>query len=163
MAETENKKIYEVGYHILPTLSEEEVAKVVTSLKDVLAGFEASVIAEQYPTLMTLAYQIGKDIENKNRKFGTAYFGWIKFEVATESIDSFKDSMEKNPNILRFIIIKTVRESTLATPRIAHKGGSRRGAPDSEAVAPMNKEEVDKKIDAMIEEDKEGEVLPETL
>jgi ribosomal protein S6 len=159
--EDTNKKIYELGYHILPTLSEEEVAKAVTALKDQLSAIEATIIAEAHPALMTLAYEIGKDIENKNRKFATAYFGWIKFEVATEAIEGFKELMEKNANILRFIIVKTVRESTLAVPKIAHKGMTRRTPSDVVESAPMDTAEVDKKIDEMIETDAVGDVLPE--
>lgn len=161
MEETSKKQIYELGYHFLPTLSEDEVAKSVTALKDQLTGIEATTIAEANPALMTLAYEIGKDIENKNRKFATAYFGWIKFEVATEVIEGFKELMDKNPNILRFIIVKTVRESTLAVPKVAHKGMTRRTPSDVVEGAPMDAVEVDKKIDEMIETDAATEVLPE--
>lgn len=159
--EDTNKKIYELGYHFLPTLSEEEVAKAVTALKEQLSAIEATTIAEAHPALMTLAYEIGKDIENKNRKFATAYFGWIKFEVATEAIEGFKELMEKNLNILRFIIVKTVRESTLAVPKVAHKGMTRRTPSDVVEGAPMDTAAVDKKIDEMIETDASVEVLPE--
>ncbi len=153
MEETAKKQIYELGYHILPTLSEDEVAKVVGDLKETLSGLEATVIAEQFPQLMNLAYEIGKEIENKVRKFGSAYFGWIKFEVETAKIEGFKETMEKNLSVLRFIIIKTVRESTLAQPKLAHKGMSRRTPADVDAAAPMDEAAVDKKIDEMIEED----------
>lgn len=158
MEETAKKQIYELGYHVLPTLSEDEVAKVVTSIKDLLSGAEATVISEQFPQMMNLAYEIGKELENKNRMFGSAYFGWIKFEIPTAEIESFKETMDKNLNILRFIIIKTVRESTLATPKLAHKGMIRRTPADVDAAVPMDEAAVDKKIDEMIEEDI---VLPE--
>lgn len=161
MEETSKKQIYELGYHFLPTLSEDEVMKATTALKAELSTIEATVIAEQNPALMTLAYEIGKDIENKNRKFATAYFGWIKFEVATEAIEGFKELMDKNANILRFIILKTVRESTLAVPKVAHKGMTRRTPADVVEGAPMDAVEVDKKIDEMIEIDAATDVLPE--
>lgn len=161
MEDTSNKKVYELGYHILPTLSEDEVAKVVTVLKGELSKMDAEVIAEAHPVMTTLAYELGKDIENKNRKFGTAYFGWIKFEVETSLIEGFKELMEKNLNVLRFIIVKTVRESTLATPKLAHKGMTRRTSSDVASGAPMDTVEVDKKIDEMIEIDAITDVLPE--
>lgn len=161
MEDTSNKKVYELGYHILPTLSEDEVAKVVTALKGELSKMDAEVIAEAHPTMTTLSYELGKDIENKNRKFGTAYFGWVKFEVETSLIEGFKELMEKNLNVLRFIIVKTVRESTLATPKLAHKGMTRRTPSDVVEGAPMDTAEVDKKIDEMIETDAAETVLPE--
>lgn len=161
-----NKKIYELGYHVLPNLSEDEVAKVVSGIKDTLSKMEASVISEQFPQMMTLAYELTKEIENKNRKFNTAYFGWIKFEVETSNIESFKTEMDKNLNILRFIIIKTVRESTLATPKLTYQRPSKKAA-DADAVAPMDEAVVDQKIDEMIEEDSvvsaSEDSLPEVL
>jgi ribosomal protein S6 len=161
MEDTSNKKIYELGYHFLPTLSEDEVSKAVTALKGELSKINAEVIAEAHPSMMTLAYEIGKDIENKNRKFSTAYFGWIKFEVETSEIEAFKELNEKNPNILRFIIVKTVRENTLATPKLAHKGVGRRNSSEVVEGAPMDAVEVDKKIDEMVEEEVISETLPE--
>lgn len=161
MSDTENKKIYEVGYHILPTLTEEEVAKVVSSLKEQITELGAEIISDQYPVLTTLAYEMEKVIDNKSRYFGSAYFGWIKFEVLASAVEGFKESMEKNLDILRFIIIKTVRESTLAVPKLAHKGMSRRSTPEAESATPIDEEEVDKKIEEMIDEDDTEEVLPE--
>ncbi len=161
MEETSKKQIYELGYHILPTLSEDEVSKVVTALKGELSKIDAEIIAEAHPAMTTLAYELGKDIENKNRKFGTAYFGWIKFEIEASLIEGFKELMDKNPNVLRFIIVKTVRESTLAVPKLAHKGMARRTPSDVVEGAPMDTAEVDKKIDEMIEIDTAGETLPE--
>ena len=105
MEETAKKQIYELGYHVLPTLSEDEVTKVVSGIKDLLSSAEAVVIAEQFPQMMNLAYEIGKELENKVRKYGSAYFGWIKFEISTSEIAGFKDTMEKMMNIFRFIII----------------------------------------------------------
>lgn len=161
MEETSKKQIYELGYHVLPTLSEDEVAKVVTALKGELSKMNAEIIAEAHPSMMTLAYELNKDIENKNRKFGTAYFGWIKFEVETSMIEAFKELMDKNLNVLRFIIVKTVRESTLATPKLVHKGMSRRTPSDVAEGAPMDTAEVDKKIDEMIDTEGEEDVLSE--
>ncbi len=162
-----NKKIYELGYHVLPNLSEDEVAKVVTGIKDTLAKMEATVISEQFPQMMTLAYELGKEIENKTRRFTTAYFGWIKFEVETAQIENFKTEMDKNLNILRFIIIKTVRESTLATPKLTYQRPAKRTSTDAVVGTPMDEVAVDKKIDEMLEEDAvvapAEDALPEVL
>jgi ribosomal protein S6 len=159
--EESKKQIYEVGFHFLPTLSEEEVAKATSVLKDELVKMEATTIAEQHPAMMNLAYELGKDIENKTRRFATAYFGWVKFEVETARIEAFKEWMDKNINVLRFIIVKTVRESTLATPKLAHRGMSRRTPTDVTAGAPIDVAAVDKKIDEMMEEDAAEGALPE--
>ena len=149
--EDSNKKIYEIGYHILPNLSEDEAMNVVAGMKDTLAKAGAEMIAEQNPSMMDLAYEVGKEIENKIRRFQTAYFGWMKFEVETAEIEGITSAMDKNASILRHLVIKTVRESTLAQPKLAHKGMSRRTTP--EAGAPMDTVAVDQKIDEMVQED----------
>lgn len=159
--ETLNKKIYEIGYHVMPNLSEEELAKVVEGIKSNLAAEGAEIIADQYPSAMNLAYPITKEIENKNREFTSAYFGWIKFEMAASALETFKSNIDKNLNILRFLLIKTVRESTLATPKLAHKGMSRRPTPEAVTGAPIDEAAVDKKIDEMIEQDAVVTDLPE--
>lgn len=148
----ENKKIYELGYNILPTVSEEDVAKTVGAFKDALAKMGAEMIVDQYPQMINLAYEMVKEIENKNRKFKNAFFGWMKFELAASELEAFKTLVEKNANILRFLIIKTVRESTLAVPKIAHKGMTRRPAAGAEHAAPMDETAVDKKIDEIIDQ-----------
>lgn len=154
MEETLNKKIYELGYHVMPNLSEEELAKVVEAIKANLSKMGAEFIADQYPQAMTLSYDIVKEIDNKNRKFGNSFFGWVKFALEPSLFEDVKTSMDKNANILRYIIIKTVRESTLATLKVAHKGMPRKVSPESEAqVAPIDEVEVDKKIDEMVDED----------
>lgn len=148
-----SKKIYELGYHVLPNLSEEELAKVVEGIKKNLEKFKAEIISEEYPKMMNLAYEITKDIDNKNRKFGSAFFGFIKFEIETANIEELNSIIEKNVNILRFLLIKTVRENTLAGIKIAHKNTSKRHFVEAEAPSPMDEVEVDKKIDEMVDAD----------
>lgn len=157
--EATNKKIYELGYHVLPNLSEEELAKVVEGIKGNLSKMGAEVIADQYPQAMNLSYAIVKEIENKNRKFNTAFFGWVKFELEASKLEEFAATIDKNLNILRSLLIKTVRESTLAAIRLAHKGMARRAVPESETGAPMDEVAVDQKIDEMLENKTEAESL----
>ncbi len=162
MEETANKKIYELGYHAMPNLSEEELAKFVEGIKGTLSKMGASVIADQYPVAMALSYDVVKEIENKNRKFRNSFFGWMKFDLDPALLEEFKATVDKNLSILRYILIRTVRESTLATPKLATRGMPRRSAPESETIAPMDEVAVDKKIDEMIEADVAALDLPET-
>lgn len=149
MSET-NKKVYELGYHILPTVSEGNLSKEVEAIKSKITDLGGEFISEAAPQNTALAYEIVKEISNKNHKFNNAYFGWIKFEVEAEKIESLKEEMEKNLNVLRFIIIKTVRENTLATIKIAHKGSRKVTKEDTK---PMDEAEVDKKIDEIVEDE----------
>lgn len=150
---SELKKIYEIGYHVLPNLSSEELSKVVDGIKANLAKFESEIISEQHPANMHLSYDIVKEIDNKNRKFSESFFGWVKFEMDPSKVEALGEMMDKNANILRYILIKTVRENTLAGIKLAPRGGSRRSSNESENVAPIDETVVDKKIDEMIDEE----------
>lgn len=113
LAEAETQ-VYELGFHIISSVEEGKLPAEVDSIKASIEKQGGAFIAEEFPKKTALAYTITKDIEGKKQKFDTAYFGWVKFEMKTENIMNVKDDMDKNKNILRFLIIKTVKESTLA-------------------------------------------------
>jgi hypothetical protein len=87
------------------------------------------------------------------KTFKEAYFGWIKFEGEPASVALFSKEIEKLPNILRYLIIKTVRESTLHTPKFSAKyesKGKNEGAKSAEPKGEVNEVEVDKAIDELV-------------
>ena len=102
-----------------------------------------------------MAYTIFRGEGGKNKKFDNAYFGWMKFELDPDSVLKLKEALEQHDTILRFLIIKTVRESTLASKRpvvrrtmYKKKVVTKKEEPKQE----INKEEVDKKIEELIVE-----------
>ena len=110
-------RIYELGYHIVSSVSEDAIGAEVTVLKDILAKEGASVIADWFPRLRPLAYPLSQMLGGKRVDFTSAYFGWVKFEAPAESAKTIESTFKKDERILRFILFKTVRESTLAAPR----------------------------------------------
>jgi ribosomal protein S6 len=106
--------VYEIGYHILPTLLEEAVQKEVEVITEVLKGVSADFIAEKLPIKMDLAYTMEKKIDGVNRRFSSAYFGWVAFAVPAMTIAVVKDAMDKDAHILRYLIVKTSREAVAA-------------------------------------------------
>jgi ribosomal protein S6 len=115
--EEKTTRIYELGYHIVPTVSEEAVGAEVTALKDTLAKEGTQIIAEGFPRFRPLAYPVRKAMGGKRTDFSNAYFGWVKFEATANAARSLTTEFRKNEKLLRFILFKTVRESTLASPR----------------------------------------------
>ncbi len=145
--------VYEVGYLLVPTIAEENVGGEVTNLKDMLASNGAQFISDEFPKMMELAYQMSRDIANKKNKFTTGYFGWVKFELPTENALTVKGNLDRNESIIRYLMIKTVRESTMSTKRTYTKDATkRRTTPSADAapVEPMNEEVIDKEIDALV-------------
>ena len=146
IAKKEGLQVYELGYHILGTVAEENVAKEVDTLKKILASVKAEIISEDAPKLTGLAYAITKKIGDNNKKFDTAYFGSIKYEVSPEAHAMVKKGVENMENILRYIIVKTVAENTMYTPKAEAKLAKKK-----EEGKAVSIEEIDKTIDNLVE------------
>ncbi|HUC88779.1 MAG TPA: 30S ribosomal protein S6 [Candidatus Paceibacterota bacterium] len=144
--------IYEVGYLMVPSIAEENLGGEVTSFKDSLAELGASFISDEYPKMTELAYEMSRSIENKKQKFLYGYFGWVKFECATNEARIIKENLDKNEKLIRYLMIKTVRESTMSPKRPygRQEGVKRRFAVKSEDAGPINEETIDKEIDALV-------------
>jgi ribosomal protein S6 len=147
-------RVYELGYLLVPTLPGEEVPAVYGNLKEMVRSFGGEIISDEMPKLINLAYQMRKVTSNIKSKFSSAYFGWIKFATDAEKVVELKAKLDFDPNIIRFLIIKTVRENTMAVKRygrsdMAHRRPVQKRDPDAPAPV-INKEEIDKEIDALV-------------
>ena len=144
--------IYEVGYIMLPSIAEESLGGEVTLFKDMFIEKGATFISDEYPKLIELAYEMARSINNKKQKFSYGYFGWVKFECTTDQARVIKDILDKNEKLVRYLMIKTVRENTLSVKRAYGKqdGAKRRSTPKQEETGPINEEVIDKEIDALV-------------
>jgi ribosomal protein S6 len=148
-------QVYEVGYILVPTIAEENVGGEVTLLKDMLTAEGAAFIADEYPKMMELAYEMTRAIANKKQKFTNGYFGWVKFEMSREGIVAAKAALDKNESDIRFLITKTVRESTMSPKRTYTKEGAHKRktpAKEGEPVEAINEATIDKDIEALVVE-----------
>lgn len=154
---TKEPKVYEVGYLLVPSMSEEEVPAVYGNLKDLIANLGGEVISDEMPKMMNLAYTMSKVVSNVRSKFDSAYFGWTKFYMSPEKVVELKKALDLDTKFIRFLTIKTVKENTVASRRFVGKDTIRRKTPgtkaegEEEVVMPINKEEIDKEIDALVQ------------
>lgn len=102
--------IYEIGYHILPTVSEENLTKVVKEFFDFLKEQGAVSIGDRFPAKMELAYSIAKRVAGKITHFNEAYFGWVAVTMPRTGADAVKRWLDENPSVLRHLIITTTRD-----------------------------------------------------
>lgn len=143
--------VYEIGYLMVPSIAEENLGGEVTSFKDMLTDQGVTFISDEYPKMIELSYEMSRSIANKKQKFSYGYFGWVKFECTREVAHTIKNLLERNEKLIRFLLIKTVRENTMSTKRSYGKdGGKRRSTPKQEEQAPINEEVIDKEIDALV-------------
>lgn len=158
MNENNNENlVYEIGYHFLPTVEESDVLAQLSGLKAVIEENDGVILAEDMPKMITLAYDISKDIDAKKQKFNRAYFGWIKFEMETTKIGELKNKVDNNPNILRFLIVKTVKENTLHTPKAAifKRENNKEDKTEENIEKPkLTEAEMDKSIDELLVNEK---------
>jgi ribosomal protein S6 len=111
----EGFKVYELGIHLLPTLSEADVQVEFSKIKSQIEKLEGEFISESTPRLMTLAYEIPKTIKAQKRWYETAYFGWVKFELEAKELAVFEKFVKELEHTLRYLIVKTVREDTIVS------------------------------------------------
>lgn len=110
--------VYELGYHLAPETDDENISSEVSAIKSAIEKNGGNFIDEELPKKIQLAYDIVLSDAGKRQRFDSAYFGWVKFDMEPSKIGNLKAVLEENKNIIRFLIIKTVRESTLAPKKI---------------------------------------------
>ena len=97
---------YELAFHVLPTVAEGEVGSIVAQLKSIITSHEGVVTTEEAPERFELAYDIVKYLEGRNRKFSSAYFGWVRFTAPAASVESINQAVGGVKDILRHLIVK---------------------------------------------------------
>lgn len=149
-------RVYELGYLLVPSIKEEDLTIHYGNIKEMVTSFGGEVIADEMPKMLPLAYTMEKVVSNIRHKHNSAYFGWTKFYMDGGKVAEMKAKLDLDPNIVRFLLIKTVKENTVASKRFMREDrGVRRplqkkDKDSSEPVPEINKEEVDKEIDAMV-------------
>ncbi|HEY0220856.1 MAG TPA: 30S ribosomal protein S6 [Candidatus Paceibacterota bacterium] len=148
--------VYEASYLLLPSLAEAQVPLEVASIKEAVTSRGGEVISSEDPILIDLAYQMTKVTPTSRVKTQRGYFGWVKFELPAGEIENIKKYLENNANIIRNLVIKTVRENTLLTGKMNIQREEREKRGEDEAVDPEVEvketptEEVDKSIDDLV-------------
>lgn len=99
------RNVYELAFHILPTVVEGEVPTVFEAIKaHITRGGE--IIDEEKAERIDLAYAIVKPSEGKNRKYTSAYFGWVRFSLEADMVAELLEEINAMPEILRSILVK---------------------------------------------------------
>ncbi|MEI6346257.1 MAG: 30S ribosomal protein S6 [bacterium] len=154
----ERKQVYEAGFHIIPTVSEDIVAEKTAAIRSLIESNGGTIISEEFPKSRALAYTLVKPSAGVNKRYHSAYFGWFKFEAPSEAAGAVKKGLDNADYILRHLIVKTVRENTMSNlTKIL--GQSEEGAETTKkpaeaaaVVAPaLSAEEINKSIEKMVE------------
>ncbi len=147
-------RVYELAYLFVPTITEESITGKFGDLKALLEKNGATFIAEEMPKMMELAYEMSRTIANKKTWFASAYFGWVKFDLEPASLEAIEEVLKRDEEVIRYMVLKTVRENTIAQKRTMSRPPRMREttSAEGEVAAPVNPEEIDKQIDALVTE-----------
>lgn len=107
-------RVYEAGYHIKPTVKEEDLDKILGGIRSIIEKAGGSFIAEGAPALTRLSYPIEVREGEKNVDYDRGYFGWIKFEASIEAARALEAALKRSQDLVRAIVFRTVREDTRA-------------------------------------------------
>jgi len=100
---------YEFAFHVLPTVAEGEVPGVFESLKAHITKAGGEIFDTEEPQRFDLAYEIVKYLEGKNRKFTSAYFGWVRFRLEAGALTALTEELEGEKSLLRYLLIKLTK------------------------------------------------------
>ena len=123
MSTTEDRNgdavVYELGYLVLPSIPEEGLSSVVSTIKEIISKKGGKEIFSEMPFKKNLAYAMSKTVGASKYVVTDAYIGWIKFELSVDletgdehPVEAIKKEVEKMNEILRILLIKAPRETT---------------------------------------------------
>ncbi len=152
-------KAYELGYHLVPSLGEDDIALRVTDLQKAITAEGGSVISEGQPQSFRLAYPMRKMRGGRWDHYETTFFGWIRFEAPASAMESIKDFLDHNEHLVRYLIIKLdevalnsapVREENIKTGEVETEPKELVKKQDEEDKGDVVEEELDKEIEELI-------------
>ena len=155
-ASADERPVYEVSFHIVSGVGEENIAGVVEKIRAELKKADAEFISEQFPQKTTLAYTVERVSGGKREKYNEAYFGFIKFAVEREIIPVLQTMLRSFPEVLRFLVVETVREELVLPRRAVFTSDRLSGETIKKPISTPEKggevsdEELDKSIEALV-------------
>jgi ribosomal protein S6 len=147
---------YELAFHVLPTVAEGEVSTVFQTLKDIITKNGGELTIEEAPARFDLAYEIVQYLEGRNRKFTSAYFGWVRFTVQPSEIEKVTEEVAAVKELLRHILIKLTKNEE-AYPFYFHEALEETQEVNEEVAAAPAKEVAETEEKTTKDGEEEGE------
>lgn len=103
-------RVYELGFHLDPDLSEGDAKKAYQGIREVIAG-AGSVVAEGTPQKIQLAYTVSRTEQSVRRDFDSSFFAWVAYETDGPGHEKVQEAAKGENRIFRFIDVRTDKES----------------------------------------------------
>lgn len=145
--------VYEIGYLLVPELSEGDVSAETGNLKELISSLGGLILSDGYPKQIELAYPMRKAVANVWHTYTNGYFGWLKFEMASSETANLKEKLDQNKKVIRFLFIKTSREDTMSQKRVPGRQSKAKGQTEGEVVAEVSEVELDSALKDLVKEE----------
>jgi len=152
---------YELGYHLVPSLGEDDLALRVTELQKAITAEGGSVISEGQPQTCTLSYQMRKMRGGRWDKYDSTFFGWIRFEAPASAMEGLKEALDTDEHLVRYLLIKLDPIALMPEPVRAPRQEESTEVvvepkelvkkQDDEEKGEVSEEELDKQIEQLIQ------------
>lgn len=153
----DTRTLYEIGYHVVPTVEESSLGGIVDALKAEIGKAGGEVESEEAPEKMTLSYVIERAVSGKREKYTESYFGWVRFRASERAgIPGLETFVRGNKNILRYLLIEThpeeaaPRRAVFSSNRLEGETIKKPSAAPEAPVAEISEEDLNKSIDALV-------------
>lgn len=150
---------YELGYHLVPSLGEADLALRVAEISKALADIGGTIISDGYPQSWVLSYTVSKMRAGKWDNYDTSFFGWVRFNAPREGVAVLKETLDHNEFVVRHLLMKLPKAALTVAPPVVRRaeGGEVTIEPkalvkrvDEEEKAEVSEEELDKQIEQLI-------------
>lgn len=155
--ESNETRLYEIGYLFVPSLTEEEASKVVDTIKELVEDHDGKVHAEGGPEYIDLAYSIEYAVDEVKQEFRNAYFGWIQFETDGQSAEDIQETLRQNDDIIRILCMK-IDSDEIGAPAQPGDKKAEQEAQDAQEAKEMSDDEAESKSGKDSEEIDEEEI-----
>jgi len=109
-AEHAETRVYELGFHLDPELTETDAKKAYQAIREV-AESKGSIVAEGAPQKIQLAYTVSRTEQSVRQDFNSSFFSWFAYEVDGAGHDAVVAAAKAENRIFRFIDLRTTKEA----------------------------------------------------
>ncbi|MBP9760453.1 MAG: 30S ribosomal protein S6 [Candidatus Pacebacteria bacterium] len=161
VAEEVELQQYELGYHLVPSLSEDDLALRVGELMQVITNAGGKIVSEGAPQACTLTYTMKRLRGGRWEKYDTTFFGWVRFSAPAEVVLALKEVLEHAEYVVRHLILKLDAKALAPAPtprvprptevvEVAIEPKQLESKHDEETKVDVSEEELDKQIEDLI-------------
>jgi ribosomal protein S6 len=150
----ENKEAYELAFHLVPSLGDDNVVKVFEEITKTVEKINGNIVSKSEPALLDLEYQMEKVVDSVKSKYNTAYFAWVIFEGG--DIQKLDEELKTNSDVLRYLLIKTDQKDSIPATDVA-------AVLNREVEEPKEEKKEEKKEESKEEVKKEEDKVDEAI